>query len=85
MSATQFTGLSALEIQMAFASLCVESAAKKANCTFREMYDRMKRIGLIQQYVKKLDPLHTQSREYVVDELLRTIERLEKQNEEVNV
>ena len=75
-------GLSNLEVQLAFASLCVEATAKQAKCSFREMYERMKRVGLIQEYVIHLDPVHTQSREYVVNEVLQTLERLEKANKE---
>ena len=37
------------ESRLAFAALCVECAAKRLGCTAREMYQRMKRIGLIQQ------------------------------------
>lgn len=70
--------LSELDTRMAFASLCVEATAKQANCSFREMYERLKRVGLIQEYIKHLDPVHTQSREYVVNEILQTLERLEK-------
>ena len=66
---------------MAFASLCVEATAKKVGVSYKEMFDRMKNVGLIQEYVKRLDPVHTQSREYITDELLRTIERLEASKE----
>ena len=41
------------------------------------MYNRLKDVGLIQQYVKTLDPVHTQSREYITNEILQTLERLE--------
>ena len=75
-------GLSDLETRLAFASLCVEATAKQAKCSFREMYERLKRVGLIQEYVKHLDPVHTQSREYVANEVLQTLERLEKANKE---
>ena len=77
----QQIGLSELEVRMAFASLCVEATAKKVGVSYKEMFDRMKNVGLIQEYVKRLDPVHTQSREYITDELLRTIERLEASKE----
>lgn len=73
----QQIGLSELEARMAFASLCVEATAKKAGISYKEMFDRMKRVGLIQEYVKRLDPVHTQSRDYVTDEILHTLLRLE--------
>lgn len=79
---TEKVGLSKLEVRLAFASLCVEATAKKTGATFKEMFDRMKRVGLIQEYVKRLDPVHTQSREYVVNEVLETLERLETMRKE---
>lgn len=82
MNMNELTGLSDLEIRLAFASLCIEATAKKANRPFREIYNRLKRVGLIQEYVKRLDPVHTQSREYIADEVLRTLKRLEKAKED---
>jgi len=70
---------------MAFASLCVEATAKKVGVSYKEMFDRMKNVGLIQEYVKRLDPVHTQSREYVVDEILKTLKRLETSKKETGV
>jgi len=70
----KLTGLSELEVRLAFASLCVEATAQKAGTTYKEMYDRLKRVGLIQEYVKRLDPVHTQSRDYVVDEVVRELQ-----------
>lgn len=71
--------LSDVEIRMGFAALCVEAAAKHAGCTYKEMYQRMKRVGLIQALTRRLDPLHTQSREYIVNDLLEALQRLEAQ------
>lgn len=65
------------EIRMSFSASCIESAAKRLGCSYREMYLRMKRVGLIQIYLKQLDPLHTQSRDYVTDEVVSTLLRLE--------
>lgn len=69
--------LTDVEVRMGFAASCVEAAAKRAGCTYKEMYRRMKRVGLIQALASRLDPLHTQSREYVTTQILETLERLE--------
>ncbi len=69
------------EIRMSFAASCVETAAKRLGCSYQEIYQRMKRVGLIQKYLKRLDPLHTQSREYVTDEVVGTLLRLEDEME----
>ena len=62
------------ESRLAFAALCVECAAKRLGCTAREMYQRM-----IQQIAHQLDPLHTQSREYVTQDIVKAVQRLEAQ------
>ena len=67
------------ESRLAFAALCAECAAKRLGCTAGDMYRRMKRVGLIQQIARQLDPLHTQSREYVTQDIVNAVQRLEAQ------
>ncbi|WP_455665808.1 DUF3791 domain-containing protein [Phocaeicola sp.] len=71
-----------VEIRTSFAASCIEMAAHRLGCSYQEVYKRMKRVGLIQAYLKQLDPLHTQSREYVTDEVVNTLLRLEKEIKE---
>ena len=43
------------------------------------MYARMQKIGLIEGYIwKYYDTLHTQSREYVIDDVLEALYNWEK-------
>lgn len=72
------------EIRMSFSASCIETAAKRLGCSYKEIYQRMKRVGLIQTYLKRLDPLHTQSREYVTNEVVSTLLRLEDKIEKGN-
>jgi hypothetical protein len=53
--------------------------AKRLHVSYLESYQRLKAVGLIQKYLQKLDPLHTQSREYATDEVVSTLLRLEKE------
>ncbi len=54
------------EIKLAFAASCVEGAARKLGVPYIEVYERMKRVDLIDKYIlKHYDTLHTESREYV--------------------
>ena len=54
------------ELKTIFASSCIESAARAIGCPASEMYLRMKRINLIENYIWEFyDVLHTQSRVYV--------------------
>ncbi len=62
---------------LAFAALCVDATADAAGCSRREMYERMKAVGIIHGLTTRLDASHTQSREYVVADLLQTLQRLE--------
>lgn len=73
--------LTDVEVCMGFAASCIESAANRVGCTYKEMYRRMKRVGLTQALTSRLDPLHTQSREYATNEILEVLERLEAQQE----
>ena len=62
---------------LAFAAMCVDLTAQAEGCSRREMYDRMKKVGLIHGLTTKLDPLHTQSKEYIVTDLRQALHRLE--------
>lgn len=67
------------EIQqtLAFAAMCVDETAKAAGCSRLEMYRRLRDVGLMHGLTARLDPLHTQSKEYVVVDLLNALHRLE--------
>ncbi len=67
------------ENRLAFAALCVECAARRLGRPPREIYLRMKRVGLIKQIAHQTDPLHTQSREYITRDIVDAILRLEAQ------
>ena len=77
--------LSELEMRMGFAVLCVEATAKKLGCPYSEIYKRIKRAGLLHQLTTQLDILHTQSKEYVTDAIIETLERIENQAKQKSV
>jgi hypothetical protein len=63
------------ERKMIFASSCVESAARQRNISSTEMYQRMKRVGLIDDFILKCyDGLHTQSRQHVTEDVLGALD-----------
>lgn len=71
------------ECKAIFASSCVESVARATGSTPTEAYLRMSRIGLIEDYILPCyDVLHTESRDNVTRDLLKTIEIWEKKKEE---
>lgn len=67
------------ELRTIFVSSCIEAAARVRGCPASEMYLRMKRVGLIEKYIWEFyDVLHTQSREYVTEDVLKTLDIWEK-------
>ena len=63
------------ENRMIFASSCIESAARKKNVPAKEMYQRMKCVGLIDDFILKCyEGLHTQSRQHVTEDVLGALD-----------
>ena len=57
-----------------FAVFCIENAASKLGCSGKEIYDELKRTNGIAHFLYPSYPtLHTQSKEYMIDELLQYI------------
>lgn len=70
--------LTDIEVRMGFAASCVEAAAKRVGCTYKEMYRRMKRVGLINNYIiRHYDTIHTESRENVTESVLQCLDNWE--------
>lgn len=66
------------ELRTIFTSSCIEAAARAENCTPSEMYKRMKEVDLVEGYIwKHYDSLHTQSRQYVTDDVLEALHNRE--------
>ena len=60
---------------MIFTSSCIEAAARRRQVSTTEMYQRMKRVGLIEGFILKCyDGLHTQSREHVTEDVLGALD-----------
>ena len=63
---------------MAFVATCIEATARRLNTSYKEVYNRMKRIGMIERYiVPHYEALHTESRENIVDGLIDCLNRWE--------
>lgn len=70
--------LTDIEIRMGFAASCIESVAKQAGCTYKEMYERMKRVGLINNYIlRHYETIHTESRENITADVLECLNNWE--------
>lgn len=67
------------EIKLAFAASCVEGAARKLGVPYIEVYERMKKVELIDNYIlKHYDTLHKESREYLIEDVIECLNNWEK-------
>ena len=68
------------EILMSFVASCIEDAAEKLGLDYAEVYERMKAVGLIENYIiPHYDVLHTESRANVTTGIIDTLKRWEEQ------
>lgn len=68
------------EILMGFVASCIEGVADKLDVDYAEVYERMKAVGLIENYIiPHYDVLHTESRASVTAGMIDTLERWEEQ------
>ena len=60
--------------QLNFVLMAIANGAKKLNISEKEMYDRLQAQGLgHRRLFKRYEELHTQSLEYVTDDIVETL------------
>ena len=68
------------EIKLAFVASCVEGTARKLGLSYIEVYERMKRVDLIDKYIMPhYDVLHTESSEYLIEDVMECLANWEKE------
>lgn len=66
------------QIIMAFVATCIESTARILNTSYKEVYQRMKHVGLIEKYIiPYYETLHTESRENIALGIAECLEEWE--------
>ena len=64
-----------------FAVMAIENGAKKMHISGTEMHDRLKKQDLIaQRLFRRYEELHTQSLEYVTDDIVETLTNWENES-----
>lgn len=64
--------------QLHFAVFAIEAAAQKSGIPVKELYQRLQRLDLIRNRLfADYDTLHTQSRDYIADDLIETLQNWE--------
>lgn len=61
-------------VRLAFAASCVEGTARRLGVPYIEVYNRMRQVDLINKYIlPHYDALHTESREYVISDVIECL------------
>ena len=75
----QLIEISQTQVIMAFVATCVEATARTLGTSYQEVYQRMKRLDLIDKYIYPCyNVLHTESRENLVQDLLECMNNWER-------
>lgn len=73
------------EIVMAFVASCIESVADRLGLGYREIFERMNSVDMIDSYIFPFyEQLHTESRENLTSSLIDTLKRWESQQMQEN-
>ena len=74
----QIRKISKEQIIMAFVATCIEATARLTDTNYIDVYNRMKNVGLIENFiVPNYETFHTESREVLVDRLLECLNNWE--------
>ena len=66
------------QVVMTFISTCIETTARLLNTSYNEVYQRMKRVGLIERFIlPHYETLHTESRENLAGVMVECLENWE--------
>ncbi len=64
------------EKELEFAVFCIENVAAKLGVDATRVYNALEKSGLLKDYVFACyDVLHTQGKEYIVDDICRVMEK----------
>lgn len=69
-----------IQVIMAFVATCIEATARTLGVDYKEIYDRMEKVNLIEGYIYPCyETLHTESRENIVNDLISCLNNWEAQ------
>ena len=78
--------LSQTEIKLAFVASCIEGTAGALGKSYHEIFERMKRVGMIRNYIwSNYEMLHTESRENVTKNMIECLTNWEADNEDQSI
>lgn len=66
------------QIIMAFVATCIEATARKLGVGYREVYERMARVNMIDDYIYPCyETLHTESRDNIANDMIACLNNWE--------
>ena len=66
--------ISKVQVVMAFVATCVEATARLLNTSYKEVYQRMKKVGMIEHYIiPHYEALHSESRENIAEGMVECL------------
>lgn len=66
------------QIGMSFVATCIETTARLLNTTYNEIFQRMERVGMIENYIiPNYEPLHSESREVLAERIIECLNNWE--------
>ena len=78
----KYIQVSHTQVVMAFVATCVEATARLLGVSYKEVFDRMQRVGLIENYILPgYEPLHSESRENLALGIADCLTKWEKRYE----
>ncbi|MEE0118153.1 MAG: DUF3791 domain-containing protein [Bacteroidaceae bacterium] len=76
----QVRSISKEQVTMAFVATCIETTARYLNADYREVFERMERVRMIDDYIlPNYEPLHSESREVLAERLVECLNNWEAQ------
>ena len=70
--------ISKTQVIMTFVATCVETTARFLKTSYKEVYERMKRVGLIERFIlPHYETLHSESRENLAEVLVECMNNWE--------
>ncbi len=68
------------QIIMAFVATCIETTARYLNVSYKEVYQRMEKVGMIDNFIiPNYEPLHSESRDVLAERLVECLNKWEEQ------
>ena len=66
------------QVMMAFVATCIEATARHLNASYKEVYQRMKNVGMIDGYIiPHYEVLHSESRENIAEGMIECLNNWE--------